>query len=153
MVQFGIDLGGVFTYVDEAVAQRWECSREQLMERALRNLADRASRVAKTQVIAGVMSGRSIRILQDRPKWASSLILAPDELFRLFGDHDQILGLPTTSCLVSLPVDTPAPNVADILIDFERGTLRPLWLDPFVVSERRITWTDDLEPDEGEDPW
>ena len=148
MVQFGIDLGGVFTYVDEAVAQRWECSREQLIERALENLCHRTSSIQGTHIASGVMSGRSIRVLQDRPGWASSLILAPDELFRLFGDHDQILGTPTASCLVSLPSDTPPPVVADILVGLEHRTVRPLWLDPFVVAGRRILWTDDLDLDD-----
>lgn len=151
MVEFGLDLGGVFTYVDEAVARRWECSREQLMARALRNLGERASRIQRTQVISGVMSGRSITMLRDRPKWASSLILAPDELFRLFGDHDQILGMPSTSCLVSLPSDTPTRIVADILVDLERGIRRPLWLNPFVVSDGRIIWSDDQEAEDDDD--
>jgi hypothetical protein len=153
MVQFGVDLGGAFVYVDEPVARRWECTAEQLMERALRNLGDRASRVQPTQVAFGVMSGRSIRILRDRPRWASSLVLVPDELFRLFGDHDQIIGTPTQSCLVSLPLDTPPHTVAEILIDFERGTLRSLWLDQFVVEDRRLIWSDDAEADEDDDRW
>ena len=153
MVQFGVDLGGAFMYVDEAVAQRWECSTEQLMDRALRNLSKRAGRIEGMQVVSGVMSGRSIRILRDRPRWASSLILAPNELFRLFGDHDQILGAPTESCLVSLPMDTPSHVVADILVDFERGTLRPLWLDPFIVSNQQISWGDEVEAGDEDDRW
>jgi hypothetical protein len=153
MVQFGVDLGGVFTYVDEAVARRWECSAEQLMDRALANLAVQASRVQGRQVATGVMSGRSIRILRDRPAWASSLVLIPAELFRLFGDHDQVLGTPTPSCIVSVPIDTPPHTVAEILIDFERGTLRALWLDPFVVEDRRLIWSDDEDDDEDEVAW
>lgn len=153
MVEFGIDLVGVFTYVDVAVAQRWECTAEQLMARGLQNLHERASRIPMEQVVTGVMSGRAIRILQDRPRWASSLILVQDELFRLFGDHDQFLGTPTASCLLSLPIHTPPRIVADILVEFEQEALRPLWLDPFVVSDRRVTWSDDLETDDDDELW
>lgn len=149
MVQFGIDLGGVLSYVDEVVAERWECSGGQLMERALRNLGERSSRVEPTRVITGVMSGRSIRMLRDRPAWVASLVLAPDDLFRLFGDHDQILATPTASCLISLPLDTPPPVVADIVIDFERTAFRPLWLDPFIVIDRQVLWGHDAA-DEGD---
>lgn len=76
-----------------------------------------------------------------------------EPLIRLFGDHDQILGTPSESCLVSLPMDTPSHIVADILVDFERGTLRPLWLDPFIVSNRQISWSDDVEARDDDDRW
>jgi hypothetical protein len=151
MVQFGIDLDGVFVFVDEPVAQRWECSREQLMERALGNLHELAVRIPETQVVSGVMSGRSIRLLRDRPSWASSLILDAEQLFRLFGDHEQILGAPTTSVLVSLPIDTPPRVVAEIVVDFERERLRSLWLDPFVIEDRRILWCGATDEDEDDD--
>lgn len=151
MVQFGVDLGGVFTYVGEMVARRWECSAAQLMDRALANLAAQAGRVQESQVAFGVMSGRSIRILRGKPRWASSLVLVPDELFRLFGDHDQVIGTPTSSCIVSLPIDTPSRTIAEILVDFERDTLRSLWLDPFVIEDRQLAWCD-ADPEEGEDP-
>ena len=64
MVDIAVDLGGVFTYVDEAVAERWECNADQLMARGLRNLAERAARIQTSQVVGGVMSGRSIRLLR-----------------------------------------------------------------------------------------
>lgn len=150
MVEFGIDLGGAFACVDESVARRWECSSEQLMERALRNLGDRASRLPGTLVAAGVVSGRAIRLVRDRPQWAASLILVPDELFRLFGDQDQILGTPTGSCLISFPIDTPTQVVVDIVVDIESASARPLWIDPFVVSNRQMIWSADIEADEDE---
>jgi hypothetical protein len=153
MVQFGVDLGAAFMYVDVAVAQRWECSSDQLMDQALRNLSTRAGRIQGMQVVSGVMSGRPIRLLRDRPRWASSLILAPHELFRLFGDHDQILGTPSESCLVSLPMDTPSYVVADILVDFERRTPRPLWLDPFIVANGQISWSDDGADGDDDERW
>jgi hypothetical protein len=143
MVEFGVDLGGAFTYVDECVARRWECSSEQLMDRALHNLEIRAARIEGSAIASGVMSGRAIRLLMDRPTWATSLVLVPDQLFRLFGDHDQILGVPASSCLVSIPMDTPSPVVAEIVFDLERGSLRPLWLGAFTLSDRRLQWCDD----------
>jgi hypothetical protein len=147
MVEFGVDLGKVFTFVDVAVARRWECSPDQLLQRSLQNLDDRAARIDQRHVSVGVMSGRSIRILRDRPRWASSLVLAPEHLFRLFGDHDQVIGAPSVSCLVSLPMDTPTRIVADIVVDLEIRALRPLWLDPFFIEDRRVVWS----ADEGDD--
>ena len=148
MVEFGVDLGGAFSYVDERVAQRWECSPDQLLERSLENLGLRASRLDASMVRTGVMSGRGIRLLRGEPRWATSLLLVPDQLFRLFGDHDQWLGAPTTSILVSIPADTPTAVVADIVVDFEAGALRPLWLGLFALIDGRIGWCDDPADDE-----
>jgi hypothetical protein len=153
-VEFGIDLGGVFATVDRRVAERWECSTEQLFERGLANLRDRAAKVAPDQVVVGVMSGRTIRVLRDRPAWASSIVLDLPSVHRLFGAHDQILAAPTTGCLVSLPIDTPTRIAADIAVDVE-GPLTSLFLDPFVMEDGALHWAggalgDDLDEDDDE---
>ena len=149
-VEFGLDLGGVFLTVDRHVAERWECSSEQLMDRGLANLRERAAKVTPDQVVAGVMSGHTIRILRDRPAWASSILLDLPTIHRLFGTHDQLLAAPTTSCLVSLPLDTPTRIAAEIVIDFE-GPLTSLFLDPFVLEDGLLTWGGNAD-DEGDEP-
>lgn len=148
MVEIGLDLGLTFTFVDTRVAERWECSPDQLMQRAVRNLGERAARIPLDRVQAGVMSGREVRVLRDRPRWTSSLLLAPNALFRLFGGQDQILAAPCTDCLLSLPVDTPSVVVADIVAGFEQASRRPLWLDPFVLTEGELLWAIPRDEDE-----
>jgi hypothetical protein len=149
-VEFGLDLGGVFLTVDRMVAERWECSADQLLERSLANLRDRASRIAANQVVTGVMSGRTIRILRDRPAWASSVLLDLPSVHRLFGTHDQILAAPTATCVVSLPIDTPPRIAADIVIDFE-GPMTSLFLDPFVLEDGELIWEGSLIDDDDDD--
>ena len=149
-IEFGLDLGGVFATVDRRVAERWECTAEQLWQRGLANLTDRAARIATDQVVAGVMSGRTIRVLRDRPAWASSILLDLPSIHRLFGDHDQILAAPTTGCLVSLPIDTPPRIAAEIAVDFE-GPLTSLFLDPFVMEDGLLHWSGDALGDDLDD--
>jgi hypothetical protein len=148
MVEIGLDLGSAMTYVDARVAERWECSPDQLMERALQNLRERAARIAIDRVQTGVFSGRAVRILRERPRWASSVLLSTDELFRLFGGHDQVVAAPTTDCLLSFSIDTPPVTIADIVVSFEQGSRRPLWLDPFLVSDGRLTWAEPIDTDD-----
>jgi hypothetical protein len=148
-IEFGLDLGGVFATVDRRVAERWECSPDQLLQRGLTNLRDRAARIAPDQVVAGVMSGRTIRVLRDRPTWASSALLDLPTIHRLFGAHDQLLAAPTTGCLVSLPIDTPTRTAAEIAIDFE-GPLTSLFLDPFVMEDGTLRWVGDALGDDDE---
>jgi hypothetical protein len=149
-IEFGLDVGGAFATVDGRVAERWECSSDQLLERGLANLRERAAKIAPDQVVAGVMSGRTIRILRDRPSWASSILLDLQSLQGLFGVHDQLLAAPTTDCLVSLPIDTPTRIAAEIVIDFE-GPLTSLFLDPFVMEDGLLRWVGDARADDLDD--
>jgi hypothetical protein len=149
-VEFGLDLGGVFATVDRRVAERWECSTEQLLERGLANLRERAAKIAPDQVVAGVMSGRTIRVLRERPPWASSILFDLSSMHRLFGAHDQILAAPTTGCLVSLPIETPTRIAAEIAVDFE-GPLTSLFLDPFVMEGGLLHWSGDALADDFDD--
>ena len=153
MVEIGLDLGAALTFVDARVAERWECSAIQLMERALGNLGERAARIEALRVQTGVMSGREIRLLRDQPRWAASLLLAPDELFRLFGKHDQVLAAPAADCLVGFPIDAPPLTVADIVVDFEQASSRPLFLDPFLVVEGELRWPEIGYSDDDVDDW
>ncbi|HUQ78676.1 MAG TPA: hypothetical protein VM427_07380 [Patescibacteria group bacterium] len=146
-IEFGLDLGGVFVTVDRHVAERWECSADQLLERGLANVRDRATRITADQVVGGVMSGHTVRVLRDKPAWASSILLDLPTVQRLFGTHDQILAAPTTSCVISVPIDTPSRVAADIVVDFE-GPLTSLFLDPFVMEDGALHWAGSLSDDE-----
>lgn len=154
IAEFGLDLGPLFLMVDQPVADRWECTSAQLMERGLRNLRERAVRLRPEQAVTGVMSGRPIRILRDRPIWASSLLMDRDSLTRLFGTHDQLLAAPTTKCLVSLPIDTPGPVAAEIVVDLEVTSMESLFLDPFVLEGGELLWGGDVRGDDDDpDDW
>jgi hypothetical protein len=139
-VEFGIDLGGLFMMVDQPVADRWECSSAQLMDRAMANLRERAGNLPPTTVASGVLSGWPIRVVQDRPAWASSLILDLDSLTHLFGSHDQLLAAARTNCLVSFPVDIPGRIAAAIAVDLEGSGEESLFLDPFVLEDGALLW-------------
>jgi hypothetical protein len=150
VVEFGMDLGTVCAIVDEEVARRWEVTSEQLLERSLANLHDRAARIEPSQVIGGALSGHPVRILRDRPHWASSVILDGAALFRLFGSQDQVLAVPTRGCLISMLIDTPARIVADVVVDYEVGDLHALMLDPFVLEAGTLTWGGAAEVDDSD---
>lgn len=151
-VEFGMDLGGLFMMVDQPVADRWECSPSQLMERALANLRDRAGRLTPTTVVPAVMSGWQIRVIQDRPAWASSLILDFDSINRLFGVQDQLLAAARTNCLVSFPIGIPERIAAAIAVDLEGSGEESLFLDPFVLEDGALLWGGNA-PDEDDHEW
>ena len=139
-VVFGLDLGGAFANVDTVVARRWECTTAQIRDAAMTNLRQRGSQLEPEDVSSGTLSGRIVRLIHRGVGWASSLVLVPEELMRLFGSDDQILAAPGRSILLSFPISTPTRVVADIVVDFERGETYPLWLDPFVLVDGVLHW-------------
>lgn len=138
-VEFGMDLGGVYLTVDAIVAERWECSPEQLREVSLANLRRRTSLLSPAKLSTGVFSGRMTRLFR-QPGWAASLVLLDDELMRLFGAHDQFIAAPSRSLLLSFPIETPARVVADTIVDLESGEPLPLLFEPFVIRAGRLVW-------------
>jgi hypothetical protein len=139
-IEFGIDLGGVFPVVDASVAERWECSADQLRDMALANLRQRVTRIGPRAAAAGTLSGRIVRLLRQPRGLAASCVFLLDELTRLFGSHDQVLAAPSRSLLVSFPMNTPAEVLADAVVDLEMGEPLPLLLDPFVLLDGELHW-------------
>ena len=148
-VEFGLEIGTALPLVDALVAERWECSAEQIRDAAFANLRRRAAELGRAAVTTATFNGRIVRISQARP-WTSSLVLVPDELMRLFGDHDQVIAAPGRSLLVSFATETPVSVVADVIVDLEMGQAHPLMLDPFMLNGARLYWQcrdEDAPPD------
>lgn len=139
-VNFGVEIAGTFVLVDRPVAQRWECSDDQLREAAWANLRQRASRLTPADLRHATFSGRIVRVL-DRVPWATSLVFAEDELVRLFGESDQVFGVPRRDTVLAFGFDVPERTIADIVVDFEADAAYPLMLDPFVRCEGQLLWS------------
>lgn len=149
-VIFGLDLGDAFPIVDEVVARRWECSPDQILAAAEANLRRWSARLEPSIVRNATMSGHRIRLIDVSPGWASSLLLVPEAIRRLFGDHDQVFAAPRRETLLSFRPDIPGRIAGDIVVDFELGTPRPLMLEPFALQDGIVRWggAEDWEDDE-----
>ena len=148
---FGIDLGGHFPLVDRTVAERWETSPEQLLHVSFENLRRRAAAVGGGSVETWVRSGYVVRVLRQPVGFASSMLLVPDELRRLFGGHDQVFGAPGRHTLVSFPAEMPTATVANIHVDMEMDELMPLFLLPFAMEDGSLIWVDSEFEDTDDD--
>lgn len=100
------------------------------------------------------MSGRAFRMLRHPKGFASSLVLLPSEIDRLFGPATQLLVTPAPGILLSIPPDIPSWSIADIATEFEERAPFPLFLDPFLYEDGSITWAPDVDdPDDTEERW
>jgi hypothetical protein len=76
----------------------------------------------------------AVRVLQSGVGCASALVLAPDELERIFGDEPQCLIAPMRDLLISLPAETDRTFVAWLNDEFAEMDPNGLALDAFVVD-------------------
>ncbi len=139
VIEFGLWIGDALPVVDALVAERWECTAAQIGAAAFANLRHGAEEIDPTEVTEATYDGWVVRGSDARP-WTSSLVLLPDQLMRVFGEHDQVLAAPGRSLLVSFDPATPASVAADVVIGLEMGQAHPLALDPFVLSGRHLYW-------------
>ncbi len=139
VVEFGLWIDDALPVVDALVAERWECTAAQIWAAAFANLRRRAAEIDPAEVTEASFDGRIVRISDARP-WTASLVLVPDQLMRLFGEHDQLIAAPGRSLLVSLDPATPASAAADVIIGLEMSQAHPLALDPFVLSGGHLYW-------------
>ena len=139
-VVFGVDLGGVYPLLDAETIERWEVSVAQLHDTALTNFSERCGRLDRSVVTRGTLAGRITTLVRTPDGLASSLVLVPDHLRRLIGDHDQILATPSRNLVMAAALDTNPESFASLVVDFEMGEPLPLLLDAFSLFRGELTW-------------
>ena len=121
-VAFAIEADVVHVKVGQADLDRWDMQAPDVMPAALANLR-RAVGTWTGRVKEDQYEGVPVRMLEDWPHWAVSLLLLPDELTRVFGADDQLFVAPYACNLVSFPADVDRDMAADLVDMF--GTINP----------------------------
>lgn len=121
-VAFAIEADVVNVRIRQADLDRWDMQAADLMPAALANLR-RAVGTWTGRVKDDQYQGVPVRMLEDWPHWAVSLLLVPEELTRLFGPHDQVFVAPYACNLAALPADVDRDVAADLVDMF--GTINP----------------------------
>jgi hypothetical protein len=131
---FGIDIGPAFLMVGETLLSGWQIGPADLVARALANLRERTRPVRPRDLASVTIEGVPARVLQTGLGCASALVLAPDELRRIFGERPQCLLAPMRDVLVSLPPDADRRFAA--WLNEELATMDPngLALDAFMLD-------------------
>lgn len=114
-VTVAIDVDVATMAVDQQMLDRWDMTIERVASVALGNLRREVGTWSGTIYTDASYEDIPIRGLEGWPAWATSLLLLPDELKRLFGDHDQLFIAPYQCCLLSLPIDVDRDVAADIV--------------------------------------
>jgi hypothetical protein len=131
---FGIDIGPAFLVVGTSLLDSWPVGPADLVATGLGNLRERLRTVRPRDLVEQSIDGVPVRVLQSGVGCASALVLAPDELERIFGDEPQCLIAPMRDLLISLPAETDRTFVAWLNDEFAEMDPNGLALDAFVVD-------------------
>lgn len=102
-VGMGIDIGPAFLLVGEGLLAQWKVGRDVVVAKALANLRARVKSVKTRDLIEQRLDGVPTRVLQTGVGGASTLLLLPDELVRIFGKAPQLFLAPMRDILISMP--------------------------------------------------
>lgn len=102
-VGMGIDIGPAFLLVGEGLLAQWKVGRDVVVAKALANLRARVKSVKTRDLIEQRLDGVPTRVLQTGVGGASTLLLLPDELIRIFGKAPQLFLAPMRDILISMP--------------------------------------------------
>lgn len=102
-VGFGVDIGPALMRVTRGLLQEWGQTADALAIRAVFNLRARAGVADPADLVRVPVEDLVVTAYQSGDGWASALLLVPDLLGRLFGQHPQLFGAPMRDLLISVP--------------------------------------------------
>ena len=130
-VGFGVDLGLAFARVGAAQLEDWPVDLAGLTERALRNLRRRARHARDYDLVREPIGGFPTVAFQSRDGWASTAVLVPEAIERLFGPEPALLIAPSRDLLVGLPADVDLAFATWLAEEFEADDPNALRLEAF----------------------
>jgi hypothetical protein len=126
-VTFGLDIGPAFLYVGRWALERWGVTEDELIAQALDNVRRHSERRQNLGLIQEMVGGEPLSAFQSREGWASSLLLAPGELERVFGAEPSLIMAPMRDVLLRFPLAADPEMARWLLEDF--ASLDPNALD------------------------
>jgi hypothetical protein len=131
----GLDIGPAMLFVTDEQLGTWGVTAAEAFERALGNV--RAGIAARTQfaLVHERMADVPVLAFQSRAGWASSLLLIPDELCRVFGRRNALVLAPMRDLLISLPLDVERGFAHWLLEEFAQVDMNALDVPPLALVD------------------
>lgn len=104
-ISFAIDIGPALLHVSPDIAAKWPVSLHEITQRALANVAERAAHVPVDRVLRQPVGHVPSAWLQSGIGGASTFVLQPRALPRLFGPGPHLFIAPMRDLLIALPAD------------------------------------------------
>ena len=118
-VGFGVDVGPAFLRIAVGHLAAWPVDLAGLAAQAVKNLERRTRRARPTDVVRETLGGVPALVFQSQEGWASTTVLVPGAMDRLFGQRPALFVAPARDLLIGLPPD----------VDLEFATWLTEWLE------------------------
>jgi hypothetical protein len=130
-VGFGLDAGPAFMRIATSHLVGWPVDLAGLAERALGNLALRTRRAHPHDVQRGFVGEIPVDFFQSGDGWASTTVLVPDAIDRLFGPRPALFVAPTRDILIAMPADVDLAFATWVTEEVEANDPNALCLEGF----------------------
>jgi hypothetical protein len=134
-VGFGVDAGPAFMRVSTAHLAHWPVDLPELATLALDNLAGRAREADARDLLRDTVDGVPVTVFQSQDGWASTTVLLPAEMDRLFGPTPAMFVAPSRDLLIGLPIDVDPEFATWLTEEFEA-------IDPNALRLEAFEWRD-----------
>jgi hypothetical protein len=109
----------------------WPVDLGALAERALDNLDRRARSADERDLLRDAIADVPVVVFQSRDGWASTTVLLPDQMDRLFGPRPALFVAPSRDLLIGLPADVDPEFATWLTEEFEAADPNALRLEGF----------------------
>ncbi len=106
-----------------------------LATRALDNLTRRAREADERDLLRDAVDDVPVTVFQSRDGWASTTVLLPEEMDRLFGPGPALFVAPSRDLLIGLPIDVDPEFATWLTEEFEA-------IDPNALRLEAFEWRD-----------
>jgi hypothetical protein len=130
-VGFGVDAGPAFMRVSTTHLAGWPIDLATLATRALANLRGRAQGLDARDVRLGQIDGIAVDLFESGDGWASTVVLLPDAMGRLFGPGPNLFVAPWRDLLIRLPADVDLAFATWLTEELESEDPNALRLEAF----------------------
>ena len=105
LVGFGADIGPAYLTISEPQLELLGVGKVDLVAQALANLETRAAALDGASITHGAIADVPVAVLQSGAAIGSTLVLAPNQLSRLFGPAPMLFVAPMRDLLIGFPSD------------------------------------------------
>ena len=134
----GLDIGPAMLFVCAEQLSNWGVTADKAFRRALSNVRVRVRLRRQFALLHERIGGVPTVAFQSREGWASSLLLLPEELARVFGQASGLLLAPMRDLVMLMPLDAEPELAYLILEEFARADMNALDLPLFTVVDGQL---------------
>lgn len=130
-VGFGLDAGPAYMRIATPHLASWPVDLAGLAEQAIANLGRRARKAQPRDLLRDGIADVPVTVFQSLDGWASTAVLLPEAMDRLFGPAPGLFVAPSRDLLIELPVDVDLEFATWLTEEFEAADPNALRLEAF----------------------